>query len=233
MAVDIDNLWALRDENEWLDALNRYWANPAVCKNRDIEQFMHKVDLEYVRRLGPRQWYDFLNKYFRWKFTGNPLHERLTDLDKNSFEHLFSAKRSLAAIDGLDLADSGKCLNLVKSPQIRGLDYPGASGLLALIFKEWFGAVDHLVLESLCKVESLPEKRRIREIRAWVKIKKDWRASDAVLVIDIIRRKAVQLNAWFGTNRWTPHKIAMILWTSYRPVWAEHHGVQMVRRGER
>ena len=22
-AVDIDNLWALRDENEWLDALNR------------------------------------------------------------------------------------------------------------------------------------------------------------------------------------------------------------------
>ena len=42
-AVDIDNLWALRDENEWLDALNRYWVNPAVCKNRDIEQFMHKV----------------------------------------------------------------------------------------------------------------------------------------------------------------------------------------------
>jgi hypothetical protein len=46
---------ALRDENEWLDALKRYWVNPAVCKNRDIEQFMHKVDLEYVRRLGPRQ----------------------------------------------------------------------------------------------------------------------------------------------------------------------------------
>src|ERR1700722_16355463 len=104
---------------------------------------------------------------------------------------------------------------------------PGASGLLALIFKEWFGAVDHLVLESLA------EKQRIREIRAWVKIKNDWRASDAVLVVDIMRSKAVQLNAWFGTSRWTPHKIAMILWTSYRPVWAEHHGVQMVRRGER
>jgi hypothetical protein len=89
MAVDIDNLRALRDENEWLDALNRHRVNPAVCKNRDIEQFMHKVDLEYVRRLGPRQWYDFLNKYFRWKFTGNHLHERLTDVDKNSFEHLY------------------------------------------------------------------------------------------------------------------------------------------------
>jgi hypothetical protein len=26
---------------------------------------------------------------------------------------------------------------------------------------------------------------------------------DAVLVIDTMRRKAVQLNSWFGTNRWT------------------------------
>ncbi len=120
-------------------------------------------------------------------------------------------KRSLVAIDGLDLADSRKCLNLVKSPRIRVLDYPGASGLLALIFKEWFGIVERCVLESLCKIESLPEKQRIEEIRAWVKIKKDWRESDAVLVIDTMRRKAIQLNRWFATNKWTLHKIAMIL----------------------
>lgn len=49
--MDIDNLWTLHDENEWLDALNRYWVNPTVCKNRDIEQSMHNVDLEYVQRL--------------------------------------------------------------------------------------------------------------------------------------------------------------------------------------
>lgn len=230
MAVDIDKLWALHDENEWLDALNRYWVNPAVRKNRDIEQFMHKVDLEYVQRLDIQEWYDFLNKYFHWKYTGNHLCERLTDLDKNSFEHLFSVKRSLVAIDELDLEDSRKCLNLVKSPGIRGLDYPGASGLLALIFKEWFGTVDRCVLESLSKIESLLEKQRIGEIRAGVKTKKDWRESDAVLVIDIMRRKAVQLNAWFGTNRWTPHQIATILWTSNRSAWAEIRGAQMVKR---
>jgi hypothetical protein len=229
MAVNIDNLWALHDENEWLDALNRYWVNPAVCKNRDIEQFMYKVDLEYVQRLDLQEWYDFLNKYFHWKYTSNHLHERLMDLDKNSFEHLFSVKRSLFAINEIDLEDSRKCLNLVKSPRIRGLDYPGASGLLALIFKEWFGTVDRCVLESLSKIESLPEKQRIGEIRAWVRTKKNWRESDAVLVIDIVRRKAVQLNAWLGTNGGTPHKIAMILWTSNRPVWAEHHEVRTVR----
>ena len=44
-----------------------------------------------------------LNKYFRWKSMGNHLHERLMDLDKNSFEHLFSMKRSLVALDELDL----------------------------------------------------------------------------------------------------------------------------------
>ena len=64
MAVDIDNLWALHDENEWVDALNRYWVNPAVSKNRGIEPFMHKVDLEYVQRLDIQEWSDFLNKYF-------------------------------------------------------------------------------------------------------------------------------------------------------------------------
>ena len=37
---------------------------------------------------------------------------------------------------------------------------------------------------------------------------------DAVLLIDIMRRKARQLNGWFGTNKWTPRKIDMILWAS-------------------
>jgi hypothetical protein len=191
---------------------------------------MEKVELEYIKRLDTQQWYDFLNKYFRWKFMGNHLHQRLMDPDKNSFEHLFCMKRGLVAIDELDLADSRKCLDLVKSPRIRGLDCPGASGLRALIFKEWRGTVDRCVLESLSKIESLPEKQRIGEFRAWVRTRKDRRESDAVLVIDLMRRKAVQRNAWFGTNRWTPHKLATILWTSNRPAWAEIHGAQMVRR---
>jgi hypothetical protein len=52
---------------------------------------------------------------FRWKFVGNHLRERLMDRDKNCFEHLFSVKRSPAAIDELDLASSG----LSKMPQPR------------------------------------------------------------------------------------------------------------------
>jgi hypothetical protein len=91
------------------------------------------------------------------------------DLDKNGFEHLFFVKLSLVAIDELDLADSRKCINLVKSLRIKRLDYPGASGPRALIFKEWFGTVNRCVLESWSKIEALPEKQRIGEIRAWVR----------------------------------------------------------------
>ena len=127
--------------------------------------FLHRTintgDLEYIQKLGMQQWYDFLNKYFHWKFKGNHLQEKITDLDKNSFQHLFSVKCSLEALDELDLRDSRKCLNIVK--RIRGLDYPGASSLLAVIFKKWFGTVDRGVLESLYAIESLPEKQAIGE----------------------------------------------------------------------
>jgi hypothetical protein len=97
----------------------------------------------------------------------------------------------------------------VKSPQIRGLGYPGASGLLALIFKEWFGTVERPGTELSC----CPKSKTIRDIAAWLKRKEEWKPRDAGFLIDIMRRKAVQPNEWFGTNEWLPRKIDMILWT--------------------
>ena len=228
MALDINDLWDLRDENEWLDALDRDWLNLDGHRSHPIEYFINTGNLEYLQKLGMQQWYDFLNRYFHWKFKGNHLQEKLTDLDKNSFEHLFSVKCTLEAVNELDLADSRKCLNVVK--RIRGLDYPGASGLLALIFKQWFGTVDRCVLESLYAIESLPEKQAIGEIRSWLRRNRDWREYGVLFVIDIMRRKAAQLNGWFSTSKWTPHNIAKILRRSNKPVRAEDHGGQMVKR---
>jgi len=122
---------------------------------------MDKLELEHIQGLDTQQWYDFHNKIFPLEVHGQTSpretdgHGTLMDLDQNSFEHLFCMKRSLVAIDELDLADSRKYLNLVKSLRIRGLDYPGASGLGALIFKDWFGTVDRCILESLSKIEVL------------------------------------------------------------------------------
>jgi hypothetical protein len=66
-----------------------------------------------------------------------------------------------------ELRDENRWLDALKS-----WTTPCASGLLALIFKEWFGTFERCVLESLSKIESLPQKQRIGETRAWVRTKK-------------------------------------------------------------
>jgi|SRR5215472_15288463 len=130
MLLDINDLWDSRDEREWEIALNRYWPNPSWPQRLRTSTVHSTVDLEYVRGLGVQEWYAFLIKYFHWQFAGNHLQEELRDLDRHGFEQLFSEKCSFIAIDQSELSDERKCLNLVRSPRIRGLDYPGASCLL-------------------------------------------------------------------------------------------------------
>ena len=105
---------------------------------------------------------------------GDHLDERLKGFDKNSLEHLYLSRSSLLVIDGTDLTDARKCLKVVKSPEIRDLGYPGASGLLALIFKEWFGTVERPGTELSC----CPKSKTIRDIAAWLKRKEEWKQRD-------------------------------------------------------
>jgi hypothetical protein len=212
--LHVNELWDSREEKNWQDSLDHYWENPTVRRNMEVEQFMQKVDRETIATLGAQQWHDFLRLYFEWKFTGSWLSAKLRLLDENSLEGLFEVKRIILAFDDLDLDNIRNCLSAVKSPKIKGLGYPGASGLLALIFKEWFGTADRFVVESLSEIESLQERQRIREIDFWLKKPRDWKESDAVLLIDIMRRKARKLNGWFHTDKWTPRSIDMILWAS-------------------
>jgi len=209
--LEINDLWDSCDEREWLAALGGSWPTLGGRNDPELAKSVQTVDLESVRSLGIQGWYEFLSRYFQLQFAGKHLQQKLRELDSSSFEHLFSVKCSLVAMNESDLADTRKCLNLVRSPRIRGLDYPGASGLLALLFQEWFGAANACVLRSLCKIDSLPEKPKMREVRRWVKTKHDWRESDTTIVIDTLRRKAAQLNAKFGTSKWTPNSISIIL----------------------
>ena len=99
-------------------------------------------------------------------------------------------------------------------------------------FQEWFGTADTCILESLWSIESLAEKRKMREIRACVKTKNDWRENHAVLVINIMRRKAAQLNTAFSTNKWTPRRVSMILSTQNKPTKGDEQSARPTR-GER
>jgi hypothetical protein len=212
--LSLNEIWNSRDEMGWQAALDHYWKMPTVQNNFEIEKFMDRASAEDVRKFDAGQWYDFLYLYFVWKFSGCYLDDRLADLGKNGPEQLGRVRASLLDLDEFDLQNVTKCLKIVRAPNVKGLGFPGASGLLALLFKGWYGTVDKYVVESLCEINSLPQRERIREISAWLKKGQAWRESDAVLVIDIMRRKARELNDLFGGDKWTPRKIDMTLWAS-------------------
>jgi hypothetical protein len=78
---------------------------------------------------------------------------------------------------------------------------------LAVLFRKWFGTVDRFVVEALAEVPSLPERQKLLRMKP-----KSLTDDDAVVLIDILRKKAAQLNELFHTDEWTPRKIDMILW---------------------
>ena len=112
-------------------------------------------------------------------------------------------------IAGTDLTHARKCLKVVKSPQIRGLGYPGASGLLALLFKEWFGTVERPCAELSC----CPKSTTIRDIAAWLKRKEEWKERDAVFLIVHYEKESSPTERVVRYQRVAPRKIDMILWT--------------------
>ncbi len=101
--------------------------------------------------------------------------------------------------------DIGMGLGFAK--QILGLGTSGASGLLAVLFPHEFGTVDQFVVKALCEVDGLREHVQIECIDPEsIKVK------DGILIISILRRKALELNKSFGTSVWTPRMIDKVLW---------------------
>jgi hypothetical protein len=205
----ISDLWNAIDEGMWRDALSRYWS----CirpENLEVEKRMNRLDSEDIKRLSPLEWYDFLkDEYFPWKYTSpNRLATSTKQLEKyeetNNLGELFSIKENLFAFNPTDIQQG---LKIAKS--IKGLGWAGASGLLALLFPKWFGTADQFVVKALSEIESLPEREKLDAMRP-----ANLREGDAVLLIQVMRRKASDLNVLFGRDEWTPRKIDMILWAS-------------------
>lgn len=177
---------------------------------------MDKLNIESIKHLDRNEWHAFLNKYFRWKFTDPRfLPIRLKNLDTNSLESLLSIKEKLFAFDPSDIR---KGLEITTSKKgIRGLGPAGASGLLAVLFPKWFGTADTFVVKALSKIESLPERKEVLAmLRLDAKNKEyvELREKDAALLVNIMRRKAIDLNVMFGPVRWTPRMVDMILWAA-------------------
>ncbi|MFA5817698.1 MAG: hypothetical protein WC854_00275 [Bacteroidales bacterium] len=79
------------------------------------------------------------------------------------------------------------------------------------LLKKHFATVDQFAVKALLGVNSLPEIKSIQSMNPdQLKIK------DAVILIEIMKHKAKELNNKFLTSFWTPRKIDMILWSIHR-----------------
>lgn len=96
---------------------------------------------------------------------------------------------------------------------IHGLGTAGASGLLSLLYPAMFGTVDRFVVLALGQLPSLPEAAVIQRMNPT-----GLRLKDAVVVIDIMQRKAQENNRRFGSATWTPRKVDQVLWACRQPM---------------
>lgn len=207
----INDLWDSVDELEWKDALERYW-NYVKPENLELEKALLSLSPELAKKWDAEQWYKFLrNIYFPWKYTAAirlvQQTKRLSRYEEEGrLAYLYGIKGRLL---GLNPSHIWKGLEIAE--EIDGLGPAGASGLLAWLYPKWFGCADQFVVKALAEVQSLTERA---EVLAMLSHADSLADKDAMLLIAIMRKKALGLNKKFGTDTWTPRKIDMILWAS-------------------
>lgn len=201
----LSQLWYDGDEPEWENALAHYHT---LYKDVSLETFMEKLRPEVVEQMSASEFYQFLHdKYFVWKYTAK---NRLATtrshlrkyLDGNQLHQLEQIHNQIFSTDRSKATDM-----LTVVSQIKGLGIAGASGLLSILFPEQYGTVDQFVVLALLTIDELPEHDRLGKMKPeFLSLK------DGVLLEEIMRQKALELNQKFQANRWTPRKIDMVLW---------------------
>ena len=204
---EIEQLWHSSDASKWQRALDRYWKYVKPT-HIGIEREMEALRPDDVRQLDADQWYDWLlNKYFVWKYT-YPNRKRTTTsyLERADRHHLLAIRDRILGCENVSIRDA-----LHAAKQIPGLGPAGASGLLALLFPAKFGTVDQFAVCALLRVRCLPEHDQLERMKP-----DSLTIAHGVVLVEIMRRKAVALNKLFNTSGWTPRKVDKILWASER-----------------
>ena len=206
--MTISELWQSRDEQAWKRALDRQWrfVRPA---NEALSRELEPLDLAAIQDLDSQGWYDFLyHKYFRWKYTApNRLATTRRSLSRyaenDTMHELLRIKEQLFSFPRQDIEQG-----LRVASSIRGLGIAGASGLLALMYPDYFATVDQFVVKALREVADLPQHAALDAMNP-----EGLKLSDGVLLIRIMRDKAAENNRIFGVDTWTPKRVDEILWT--------------------
>ena len=99
---------------------------------------------------------------------------------------------------------------LTTAMKIPGLGVAGGSGLLSVLDGEHFGTVDQFAVKALQSVGCLEGD----DADAVAKMKpENLSVKNGARLIKIFRDRADSLNQLFGSQRWSPRMIDMVLWT--------------------
>lgn len=194
------NLWINNSHETWLYLEQHYW-DLVKPQNMKLEQEMEHLDWHDIEKMETGAFYDFLyEKYFVWKFTApNRLATTRMHLEKY-LSDIHTLQRIHRDIFTFDRKNVEQGLAIVQ--EIHGLGYAGASGLLGILFPEYFGVVDQFVCANMVKFGVL-EPQKNPESLAF---------NTAVKMIYLFREKADELNKANNTDYWTPRKIDKVLW---------------------
>ena len=212
--MDILTLWYEGKESDWRTALSAYYDNPSVNRNKDIESKMDTINSDNIRRMTVQEFYRFLHdEYFVWKYTAkNRLATTRSHLEKYEAEGMIQLEKVQRGIFRAFDEDPEDTEELIcKAKRIYGLGTAGASGLLAILFPEYYGTIDQYLVYSLRRIEGLPEHSALNKMKP-----ESLTTKDGVVLEAILRRKATELNEKFDSNEWNPKKIDMILWAYNR-----------------
>lgn len=211
-SIDIFRIWNSGTEEIWNCALSEYYTHLSD-KQKNLEDELSSITFSTVRGMSGEDFYSFLyEKYYPWKFTDRRiLSRRLSDLkmytNKQGREELLRVKEKMFRL--YDFCPDDTELLLCVVTKIRGLGVAAGSGLLSILFPQFYGTPDQFLVRSLLRIENLPEYQDISAIRYPENLK----PMEGVLLEDILRRKANELNKRFGSSeQWTPRKIDMVLW---------------------
>ena len=205
----INALWDNSDHDLWSWAESLYDKVPSAVRNRELEAFLDALTPAQAAAFSPEEFYAFLyGRFFPWKYTAN---NRLASTrrclsyykaNENNMQELALIQRALFSFQlsnvrlGLKIA----CL-------IRGLGCAGASGLLSVLFPGDYGTVDQFVVKALCQCDKShgDELHRIDPENITL--------DQAVLLEQLLRDKARQLNEENRTTCWSPRRVDKVLWT--------------------
>ena len=154
--INIADLWESCDPRAWAEMLNRYW-NYVRSANLALYRELDDLDLESLKRLDQRGWYDFLlQKYFRRKYTAANRYATSTRwlrqyAENDRLDQLDGIRKQLLSLNTYDVE-----LGLKVAIQIKGLGSAGASGLLALMYPHAFGTVDQFVVKAFVAYGTCP-----------------------------------------------------------------------------